>query len=502
MKKIIKIVLIVLIVLSFLPVADMTHRVLAGSTDLKMRLSDSDNKEIYSKEVLNTSDCDAKERDSLQCEANYILGAEIDFTMVKSDKYSCKIKSQVDGEKRVFYVTPRDCEKLEYFYNDSEIEKSFTNTVLDAYYDKETGIGVSGCKNVADYKSINCQIAQHLYKGIKFSTVKKAEYDYDYIFTIDGVKKMVWLTDAPFGETITDAISFENSGYIPEDISKDTNKDKDVFVPEKDDERIPEKETPEELKPTDVGIRVSGCDGANDKSIGCQVVGDIGVGVEFTIKKTQEFQRTVITRLNGSDVEIYLRNDFSNNDFKVSFTYIYPDEDIENVLMEVDFINGEMHEIHPGEVYDSRWSLYFENGKIYNADDGYEINEFVYDGIIGDLPEIKEGFVVRGSETEEFLYNTLVEYGFVDDEISDFLFNSMPYLAGNEYNLISFQNGWLEDEVDMLVYPTPDTMFRFLMVYQPLDKKILLPEQEIVPFERDGFTIVEMACVELANMDY
>ena len=329
MKKIIKIALIVLIVLSCFPVADMTHRVLAGSTALKMRLSDSDNKETYSKEVLNTSDCDAKNRDTLQCEANYVLGADIDFTMVKTDKYSCKIKSQVDGEKRVFYVTPRDCERLEYFYNDSEIEKSFTNTVLDAYYDKETGIGVSGCKYVSDYDSINCQIAQHLYNGIKFSTVKKAEYDYDYILTIDGVKKMIWLTEAPFGETITDAISFENSGYIPED----TNKDKDVFVPEKDDERIPEKETPEELKPTDVDIRVSGCDGANDNSINCQVVGDIGVGVEFTIKKTQEFQRTVITRLNGNDIEIYLKNDFSNNDFKVSFTYVYPDEDIKNALI-------------------------------------------------------------------------------------------------------------------------------------------------------------------------
>lgn len=499
MKKIIKIVLIVLIVLSCLPVADMTHGILSGSTALKMKLSDSFDTEIYDDGVLNTSDCEAKNRDTLQCEANYVLGADIDFTMVKTDKYSCKIESQVDDNRRVFYVSSRDCERLEYFYNDSKIQEAFSNSISGAYYDKATGLGVSGCKSVADYKSINCQISEHLYNGLKFSTVKKAGYDYDYIITIDGEKKIIWLTEAPFGESITDAIDFEENGQVPEDTSKDTNKDKDVFVPEKDDERIPEKETPEELKPTDVGIRISGCDGANDNSINCQVVSEIGVGVEFTIKKTQEFQRTVMAFVNGNYVEIYLRNNLSNNDFKLSFVYLYPDEEVVKSMIELDFLNGEIGESYP--TYKNNWELYFENEKMNDAKTGYEIDRIVYNGTIGELPEIKEGFVVPGSEAEEFLYNTLKEYGFSDSELSNFLFQWLPYLEVNEYNLISFRNDWFGDEVAMRVYPTPDSIFRLLMVYQPLDERISIPKQEIVPFKRNGFTVIEMAGVEIANIE-
>ena len=61
----------------------------------------------------------------------------------------------------------------------------------------------------------------------------------------------------------------------------------------------------------------------------------------------------------------------------------------------------------------------------------------------------------------------------------------------NEYNLITFQQEIYTDNAVLTITPQPDSMLRVFMAYQPLDEKIILPEQQLQSFERKGFTVVE-----------
>ena len=49
----------------------------------------------------------------------------------------------------------------------------------------------------------------------------------------------------------------------------------------------------------------------------------------------------------------------------------------------------------------------------------------------------------------------------------------------------------INEQMDLLITPTPDTIIRVLMKYRPIDKKIEIKEQKIITPERKGFTVVE-----------
>ena len=47
------------------------------------------------------------------------------------------------------------------------------------------------------------------------------------------------------------------------------------------------------------------------------------------------------------------------------------------------------------------------------------------------------------------------------------------------------------DQAKLVITPKPDSLLRVFMVYKPLQQKITVPEQELKPFTRKGFTVVE-----------
>ena len=47
------------------------------------------------------------------------------------------------------------------------------------------------------------------------------------------------------------------------------------------------------------------------------------------------------------------------------------------------------------------------------------------------------------------------------------------------------------------ITPNPDTIIRILMDYKPLDKKIIVKEQNLITSERTGFTVVEWGGSEI-----
>jgi hypothetical protein len=61
----------------------------------------------------------------------------------------------------------------------------------------------------------------------------------------------------------------------------------------------------------------------------------------------------------------------------------------------------------------------------------------------------------------------------------------------NKYNLITFAGKDYEDIAPLKITPTPDSILRVMMIFKSLDKPVNIEEQELKPFERKGFTVVE-----------
>lgn len=64
-------------------------------------------------------------------------------------------------------------------------------------------------------------------------------------------------------------------------------------------------------------------------------------------------------------------------------------------------------------------------------------------------------------------------------------------MQGNKYNLITFVGEDYENLAQLKIDPQPDSILRVMMVFKPLDKPVDVEVQELKPFERKGFTVIE-----------
>lgn len=124
--------------------------------------------------------------------------------------------------------------------------------------------------------------------------------------------------------------------------------------------------------------------------------------------------------------------------------------------------------------------------------DGKEYSYLFWEGEMPNFkPDFKEGFVVKGSESTEFLRTTLEKMGLTPREYNEFIVYWAPKLQENEYNKIYFAQEEYEECAELDITPKPDSMLRVFMVYEKADKDTALSKQEIKPFERNGFTVIE-----------
>ena len=105
--------------------------------------------------------------------------------------------------------------------------------------------------------------------------------------------------------------------------------------------------------------------------------------------------------------------------------------------------------------------------------------------------DLSRGFCVKGSDTAAFLEKILAEIGLTPREANEFIIYWLPLMQNNEYNLISFQHEAYTSAARLEITPTPDSLLRVYMVYQPLDAPVEIEPQTFEPFERKGFTVVE-----------
>ena len=171
--------------------------------------------------------------------------------------------------------------------------------------------------------------------------------------------------------------------------------------------------------------------------------------------------------------------------------YLYPEKEQE-VNIEID-VRGTIAFSYP--VYKNNWLVTAKpDGEITYKNNTYDY--LFWEGKHANLTSAKDfesGFVIEGNKTIEFLEKSLTKIGLNASEKNDFITYWGPKMVGNYYNFIHFKfnEDYGKDVAGIKVTPEPKKMLRMFMVFAPLKEFKVVEEQEIIPFIREGFTVIE-----------
>ena len=174
--------------------------------------------------------------------------------------------------------------------------------------------------------------------------------------------------------------------------------------------------------------------------------------------------------------------------------YLYP-EQAQEVYVRLE-LDGEFTCTYPE--YDNGWKVKaYPDGTLRDQVTGKEYNYLFWEGTSETEYDLSRGFVVEGKDTAGFLEEKLAYLGLNEKERNEFIVYWLPRMEDNKYNLITFQGEAYTEHAKLKISPEPDSILRVFMVYKPLDKAIDIPEQELEPFEREGFTVIEWGGAEM-----
>lgn len=176
--------------------------------------------------------------------------------------------------------------------------------------------------------------------------------------------------------------------------------------------------------------------------------------------------------------------------------YLYPEE-VMQVSVVLDY-DGELTCTYPS--YEEGWQVVAQpDGTLTNLSDGQTYSYLFWEGLDDNEYDFSSGFVVPGEDTAAFLQEKLSYMGLTPKEYNEMIVYWLPKMQENEYNLISFQQETYTDHAGLTITPEPDSMLRVFMTYIPLEEAVEVPEQELIPFERSGFTVVEWGGSEIVK---
>ena len=174
--------------------------------------------------------------------------------------------------------------------------------------------------------------------------------------------------------------------------------------------------------------------------------------------------------------------------------YLYPTTE-QQVKVQLNY-DGKLTCTYPK--YNDGWDVIAQpDGTLTNIVDNREYSYLYWEGITNTELDMSRGFVVKGEDTEKFLQEKLEYMGLIPKEYNEFIVYWLPILQENAYNFISFAGNDYENLAQLKITPEPDSILRVMMVYKPLDKLIQVEEQELKPFTRVGFTVVEWGGTEV-----
>ncbi len=171
--------------------------------------------------------------------------------------------------------------------------------------------------------------------------------------------------------------------------------------------------------------------------------------------------------------------------------YLYPQEEMEvSVQVDVDEFTKTVPEY--GE---NGWKVRATpKGKLTNLADGQTYPYLFWEAKDDDGVNADQGFMVERKKVDRFLKKSLKTMGFTRKEMKDFMEFWKPRILDNPepYFFISFIGTQDFNKVAPLtITPTPDTLIRVFMYYQPLNTPMSVVEQRLSATPRRGFTVFE-----------
>ena len=171
--------------------------------------------------------------------------------------------------------------------------------------------------------------------------------------------------------------------------------------------------------------------------------------------------------------------------------YLYPTSPQEvSVKLKYD---GQLTDIYPGFNQPDGWKVLAQpNGELTDLSTLKPYSYLFWEGKSSKpiaLPD--EGFVVKGSDTIEFLQQKLAYLGLTPKEYNEMIVYWLPKMQHNAYNHVYFATTSYTDTARLEVEPKPDSVLRVFMVFKPLDQPKQVKEQSLQTFERKGFSVIE-----------
>ncbi|WP_426351218.1 hypothetical protein ACPWSR_08320 [Alloiococcus sp. CFN-8] len=174
--------------------------------------------------------------------------------------------------------------------------------------------------------------------------------------------------------------------------------------------------------------------------------------------------------------------------------YLYPETTTE-VSVKLEY-QGELTCTYPE--YKNGWHVAAQpDGTLTDIATQKEYSYLFWEGLSEVKYDMSNGYVVKGSDTAEFLQNILAEMGLTPKEYNEFIVYWLPKMQENPYNLITFQTDVYTENALLKISPEPDSILRVFMAYEALEKPVTVEEPFIEPFTRSGFTVVEWGGTEI-----
>ena len=198
--------------------------------------------------------------------------------------------------------------------------------------------------------------------------------------------------------------------------------------------------------------------------------------------------KDIITICIFADIIFLLMGLVSTNIKRKPVLYLYPETEMN---VEVKFAKPELL-ITTYPKYVDSWNvkvlpsgdMYDQNGKYYYA--------LYWEEIITNKYNFNEGFYVEKDNAIEFLEEKLSILGLNDKERNEFIMYWLPIIEQNQKSLVYFETTEsLQKENELIINPKPDSLLRIRMHVKKINHKIEIKEQELLHFERKGFTAVE-----------
>ena len=142
--------------------------------------------------------------------------------------------------------------------------------------------------------------------------------------------------------------------------------------------------------------------------------------------------------------------------------------------------------------YNDGWNVTVKpNGDMVDEDGKYYYALY-WDEDNNTKEEFKEGFYVTKDNALEFLEEKLDKIGLNEKEKNEFIMYWLPVLEKNGKNIVRFSfTEELQNKNEIIIEPKPDSLLRVHINIKKVNKKVSIKEQEIKPFNREGYSAVE-----------